>query len=176
MNAEPTALLWLVALLLVGGGFLIGLALGRSSSKLEARCRELEGALEESKTAHAKYRDEVGGHFGKTSELLRDLTLQYRAVYEHLAEGAQTLCPDLATGLPAGGVAGLLAEAAEAEAAARATVVADTPGDPTAPTDSTPTARTEAETSTTATGADPTSETVASTNAASPAPTRPSLH
>lgn len=125
MNVEPVALLWIVALLLVGGGFLVGLALGRSNSKLEARCRELESALEQSQATHAKYREEVGSHFGKTSELLRDLTLQYRAVYEHLAEGAQTLCPDLATGLPAGGVAGLLAEASEAEAAARATVVAD---------------------------------------------------
>ncbi len=108
LDAQP--LLVVVALLLVGGGFLIGLALGRSSNKLEARVLELEGELTESRAALARYREEVGQHFGKTSDLLRDLTLQYRAVYDHLAEGANSLCPDLSNGLPAGGVARLLAE------------------------------------------------------------------
>lgn len=116
LDSQP--LLIVVALLLVGGGFLIGLALGRSSSKLEARVRELEGELAESHASLARYREEVGGHFGKTSDLLRDLTLQYRAVYDHLAEGARSLCPDLSNGLPAGGVERLLAEQSETRGAA----------------------------------------------------------
>ena len=116
LDSQP--LLLVVALLLVGGGFLIGLALGRSSRKLEARVRELEGELADSHASLARYREEVGSHFGKTSDLLRDLTLQYRAVYDHLAEGASSLCPDLSNGLPAGGVERLLAEHSETRDAA----------------------------------------------------------
>jgi uncharacterized membrane-anchored protein YhcB (DUF1043 family) len=36
----------------------------------------------------------VSEHFGDTSRLLRDLTLQYRSVYEHLSEGARALCAE----------------------------------------------------------------------------------
>src|SRR5690606_39350720 len=54
-----------------------------------------------------RYRQDVSEHFAQTSKLLRDLTLQYRNVYEHLAEGARTLCPEAGTLLP-----GSLAEAA----------------------------------------------------------------
>src|SRR5690606_28886567 len=54
------------------------------------------------------------------SRLLRDLTLQYRNVYEHLAEGARTLCPEgaqlLAPSLAE--EASLAAEAARDEGAA----------------------------------------------------------
>lgn len=40
------------------------------------------------------YRGEVVEHFTGTSQLLRDLTHQYRAVYGHLATGASRLCPE----------------------------------------------------------------------------------
>ncbi len=36
----------------------------------------------------------MAAHFTQTSELVHGLTLQYRAVYDHLAEGARTLCPE----------------------------------------------------------------------------------
>ena len=40
------------------------------------------------------YRGKVADHFAGTSERLRELTLQYRAIYNHLAEGAGELCPE----------------------------------------------------------------------------------
>jgi uncharacterized membrane-anchored protein YhcB (DUF1043 family) len=109
------------AVLVVGslGGFLIG----RRSGSPRERIRELEGQLEsankERELAQASveaakaeiagletrledYRGEVVDHFTGTSGLLRDLTLQYRAVYDHLTHGATTLCPEGSVGLPEG--------------------------------------------------------------------------
>ena len=58
-------------------------------------------ALAEERAAHDRarrgyedYRKQVADHFSETSERLHDLTLQYRAVYEHLAKGATELCPE----------------------------------------------------------------------------------
>jgi uncharacterized membrane-anchored protein YhcB (DUF1043 family) len=115
----PTLLL---AILVLSGTALAGLLVGRSSSRTAAkRCRELEEELAASQAALGKYRSEVGAHFGQTSELLRAMTHHYRAVYEHLAEGARTLCPDQATGLGAGLDLALLPEEAQQ------------PGEPAAP-------------------------------------------
>ncbi|HME69571.1 MAG TPA: DUF1043 family protein [Myxococcota bacterium] len=104
----------LLAILVLGGTAVAGLLMGRSSSRAAAkRCRELEAELAASQAALGKYRSEVGAHFGQTSELLRAMTHQYRAVYEHLAEGARTLCPEQATGLRAGLDLALLPEEAQ---------------------------------------------------------------
>jgi hypothetical protein len=93
----------LIAILLVIGGVLVGLAVGRSSGRAAARrCRELEKELAEVQASQTRYRNEVAGHFDKTSDLLRTMTLHYRSVYEHLADGARTLCPERVTGLGAG--------------------------------------------------------------------------
>lgn len=128
MNPEPNLLLIVVGVLLVGGGFLIGLALGRASNKAERRIRELETDLEAARADHDRYRGDVSAHFGRTSELFRDMTLQYRAVYEHLADGARTLCPDKTDVLPAGGPEALLSGAASASAAAASLEAADGDG------------------------------------------------
>jgi hypothetical protein len=127
MTPGPNLLLVVVGVLLVGGGFLIGLALGRSSNKAERRVRELEGELETARAEHAGYRAEVSAHFGRSSELFRGMTLQYRAVYEHLADGARTLCPDKTDVLPAGGPEALLLGAAGA-ASTTATAAATAAG------------------------------------------------
>jgi hypothetical protein len=129
MNTEPNLLLLVIGVLLVGGGFLLGLAVGRASSKAERRIRELEAEIEASRESFQRYRGDVSEHFGRTSELLRDLTLQYRAVYEHLADGARTLCPEKTDVLPAGGPENLLVGAAAAAApGASALEVADANG------------------------------------------------
>lgn len=39
-----------------------------------------------------RYRTHVTRHFTQTADLLQTLTLNYRAVYEHLAAGAEALC------------------------------------------------------------------------------------
>ena len=100
-----------VALVALGAGIVIG----RRTGDAHARAKELEAQLETSakerefarteteaarhETARIRsefddYRAEVVDHFTGTSGLLRALTLQYRAVYEHLTDGATTLCPE----------------------------------------------------------------------------------
>ena len=110
-------------------GLVIGLAvggmLGRRANRVRSYARGLEQKLEEQRLAQERlaaeaqaardelkrrrqeaeaYRGQVSEHFGDTSKLLRELTLQYRAVYEHLAEGARDLCAEgsipLEVGLP----------------------------------------------------------------------------
>jgi uncharacterized membrane-anchored protein YhcB (DUF1043 family) len=124
-------------------GVVLGLLLGRRTSAVRARARQLEGELEELRKEHERaqaeiqagreelehaqaeiragreelgraqaeiragrdelqrtregfesYRGKVSDHFVGTSERLRELTFQYRAIYNHLAEGAGELCPE----------------------------------------------------------------------------------
>jgi uncharacterized membrane-anchored protein YhcB (DUF1043 family) len=90
-----------IAALAVVAAFAIGLFVGRRRSRRDAeRARELEDRLQLAEDEMNRYRADVSEHFGETSKLLRDLTLQYRSVYEHLAEGARTLCPEAGTLLP----------------------------------------------------------------------------
>jgi uncharacterized membrane-anchored protein YhcB (DUF1043 family) len=117
MSAPPSSkesavvemqMLWLAGI----GGALIGLALGvvwgRSRSRGDAnRVLELEEQIRIAEADHAQYRTQVSGHFVETSRRLHDLTLQYKSVYEHLADGARTLCPEGAVA-----IAPSLAEAA----------------------------------------------------------------
>ena len=94
---------------------IIGFLLGRGSGKARERVGELESQLEavgkEREFAQAsleaakdeikrveteiqEYRADVVEHFTGTSGLLRDLTVQYRSVYDHLTKGATSLCPE----------------------------------------------------------------------------------
>jgi len=104
------------AIILLAGGLAAGFLLGRSTGAQRRRVRELEknlrlasvrleGAAEELKRSEQQledYRNQVVAHFGGTGEKLRDLTLQYRAVWDHLAEGARALCPEGSLRLPGG--------------------------------------------------------------------------
>ena len=93
--------LWLVA---AGVALLIGLAsfaAGRRTGSQAEQIKELTGALDDAQADAADvraeldgYRGSVSDHFAETSEKLRDLTLQYRVVYDHLAAGANKLCPE----------------------------------------------------------------------------------
>jgi len=88
-----------LAVLAVVGGLLFWL--GRFTASRKGRLAELEAELDTTREARGQlqeeldgYRGRVADHFAETSERLRDLTLQYRSVYDHLAEGAVELCPD----------------------------------------------------------------------------------
>lgn len=97
--SDPVALA--IAVLVLIATFWIGLALGRRrSADAVERARDLEDRLQLAEDEMNRYRGDVSEHFGQTSKLLRDLTLQYRNVYEHLADGARTLCPEAGTLLP----------------------------------------------------------------------------
>ena len=99
------------ALLLAGlaSGFGLGLLRNRRNNRrvreLDARLetankeRELaqselvvaREAIQKGKQEHSDYRALVSDHFMGASQRLREFTLQYRAVYQHLAEGASAL-------------------------------------------------------------------------------------
>jgi uncharacterized membrane-anchored protein YhcB (DUF1043 family) len=68
------------------------------AAEVQDRLEQLRVAREE----HEAYRLSVVDHFSGTSDLLRDLTVQYRSVYEHLTKGASTLCPEGFVGLTEG--------------------------------------------------------------------------
>jgi uncharacterized membrane-anchored protein YhcB (DUF1043 family) len=72
--------------------------IARQVEELEALRDQLRAAREE----HEAYRLSVVDHFSGTSDLLRDLTVQYRSVYEHLTKGASLLCPEGFVGLTEG--------------------------------------------------------------------------
>jgi uncharacterized membrane-anchored protein YhcB (DUF1043 family) len=57
------------------------------------------GKLGRLQQEHDSYRGLVTDHFVGASDRLRDFTVQYRAVYQHLAEGASALCTDAFPGL-----------------------------------------------------------------------------
>ena len=96
--------------------------LADAQEELSRAAAEVEDLLEQLATArdeHAAYRLNVVEHFSGTSDLLRDLTVQYRSVYEHLTKGASTLCPEgfvgLTQGLPIPEIADPSAELAREE-------------------------------------------------------------
>lgn len=118
MIIEPYILI-IAAFVLLGGGFAVGRLTGSSQAgirelkgKLETAQKERElaqGSLEAAKAEIARVeseREEYGSrvvdHFSATSELMRDLTVQYRAVYDQLTRGATSLCPDGSVGLQDG--------------------------------------------------------------------------
>lgn len=100
---------WAAIALAGAAGWGLGFVGTRRSARA-ARLRELEQELEEARRELASYRERVAGHFTETSKHLRDLALQYRTVYEHLADGARTLCPDAAVPIEAGLPSSLLSE------------------------------------------------------------------
>ena len=101
-------LLWVAAAGGLGVGLLVGYLLARSGARREAaRVRDLEEQIGRAEAEHTQYKTQVSQHFVETSRRLRDLTLQYKSVYEHLADGARRLCPDGAVA-----IAPSLAEAA----------------------------------------------------------------
>jgi uncharacterized membrane-anchored protein YhcB (DUF1043 family) len=112
-------LLWFAAVGGLGLGLLLGFVLSRSGARREAaRVRDLEEQLGRAEAAHADYQARVSQHFVETSRRLHDLTLQYKSVYEHLADGARTLCPDGAVAIAPSFAEAALPEEAGAHPAA----------------------------------------------------------
>jgi uncharacterized membrane-anchored protein YhcB (DUF1043 family) len=62
--------------------------------RAQTEIREGREELERTREGLESYRGKVTDHFVGTSERLRELTFQYRAIYNHLAEGAGELCPE----------------------------------------------------------------------------------
>ena len=107
---DPLAILILTGAVALAVGILIGRFTGNGRQAVLELKSKLESANKERELAQASvdaakdeinrtreqldgYRGEVVEHFTGTSQLLRDLTHQYREVYDHLATGASSLCP-----------------------------------------------------------------------------------
>jgi uncharacterized membrane-anchored protein YhcB (DUF1043 family) len=93
---------WIVGAVVAAAVLLVAaFLLGRRTGSGAGRVRELESRLEVAAQERERvegelrgYRERVAEHFSETSEQLHELTVQYRAVYEHLAKGASELCPE----------------------------------------------------------------------------------
>ncbi len=85
---------WGIGIITFAFGLGIGFAVAYVLFPRGQRLRELEEELATARTALENYRGEVNRHFQKTAELFGDMTDRYRAVYRHMAQGAQTLCED----------------------------------------------------------------------------------
>lgn len=92
MEGQIALWMWIAAAAFFLTGVLIGMAYGRSETTSTQRVRALEAQLRQQQQELEKYRAQVAHHFMQTADLLHTLTANYRAVYEHLADGAQTLC------------------------------------------------------------------------------------
>ena len=92
MQADSRLIMWLVSMLVLVVGILLGVFIARRTRKKETHIRELEEQLSQSREELAEYRARVSDYFMKTSELVDQMTASYQAVYLHLADGAQTLC------------------------------------------------------------------------------------
>jgi len=87
-----TAILVATALVALGVGLAAGWTLGlRRKSKRDV-ILDLEHRLEKALESRADYEAEVAEHFAQTAQLLNRMTEDYRAVYGHLAAGADKLC------------------------------------------------------------------------------------
>ena len=88
----------LVIALLIGGGIggVTGWYLAMTSRGDNKRkvIMDLESQLDQARQGRADFEAEVSEHFAQTADLLHKLTDDYRAVYTHLANGAEQLCSD----------------------------------------------------------------------------------
>lgn len=69
-----------------------GFFIGRRTTAGSQQARELEKRLDQVTRDKQHFEDRVTEHFAETATRLNALTENYRAVHEHLAEGANTLC------------------------------------------------------------------------------------
>lgn len=109
---------WALPVLTIVGA-VIGFSIGRLSNDGVKRSIRLDQELQEARAELERYRNRVVEHFSTTADLVNRMTADYRAVYEHLAKGAQQLAgnqvprleaiasspPEPPLGMPAGGIA-----------------------------------------------------------------------
>jgi uncharacterized membrane-anchored protein YhcB (DUF1043 family) len=117
MKIDILLLLWLAMPVLFIGGLLIGRAYSPGGKRIKSfkdeiwqtqadleqarlELNQTRTALESSQGMSEEYRQQVSKHFSKTAELVNELTMNYKAVYEHLATSAVNLCDEGVAVLP----------------------------------------------------------------------------
>ncbi len=87
-SIEPV---WLFGVMALVTGILFGVLITRLLSPASADVDKLVADLELERAEMESYKASVNTHFDETSVLVNELTQDYVKVYQHLAEGAQTL-------------------------------------------------------------------------------------
>lgn len=82
---------WQVGILALLAGGLIGALVYRHFSPSVKESDQMKNDLDAARDELSRYKTNVNQHFDKTSELVNELTRDYVKVYQHLAEGAQSL-------------------------------------------------------------------------------------
>lgn len=82
----PTLIVAIAVAAVLGGAIGVGLML------LIQRSQSNGKTLAELRQEQDDYRQEVEQHFEQTAALLKDMSENYRTLYEHMATGAQALC------------------------------------------------------------------------------------
>jgi len=82
---------WQVGIIALVAGAMIGALAYRLLAPSVKQAIKTKSELDMAREELTSYKSSVDRHFDKTSELVSDLTQNYVKVYQHLAEGAQTL-------------------------------------------------------------------------------------
>lgn len=72
-------------------GLVIGLAAGAGATWYFLSGRGGSPSVEQLKKENERFREEVNAHFVQTAELINQLTDSYKAVFDHLSDGADRL-------------------------------------------------------------------------------------
>lgn len=83
--------IWQIGIIALVAGALIGALAYRLLAPVVKQADKIKTELDLAREELNSYKANVNQHFHKTSELVNDLTQNYVKVYQHLAEGAQTL-------------------------------------------------------------------------------------
>ncbi len=81
----------LIGLITLAAGVLIGALAYRLLAPSVKKADKVKSELDDAKEELESYKAGVTQHFDKTAELVNDLAQNYVKVYQHLADGAQTL-------------------------------------------------------------------------------------
>lgn len=83
---------WLVGVVLLIGGALLGGFLTRIFGPDSGREKQLQEELDRTRSEFSTYRNDVETHFRETAEAVNAMTESYRRVYDKLRTGATRLC------------------------------------------------------------------------------------
>lgn len=82
---------WQIAIIALAAGAMIGALAYKLLAPAVEETDKIKSELDQAKEELSHYKAGVTQHFDKTAELVNDLAQNYVKVYQHLAEGAQTL-------------------------------------------------------------------------------------
>jgi len=88
---ENVYAVWQISIISLVAGAMIGALAYRLFAPSVKQAGKIKSELDISREELSSYKASVNQHFNETSELVNDLTQNYVKVYQHLAEGAQTL-------------------------------------------------------------------------------------